>query len=77
MQHPEYKVARRDGTTVREGDELLVDNNLPVTFLGLAEPSWGDDETGEYHPAQLSVRFPWGAAEVVTERRLGVVVNEI
>lgn len=77
MQITGFKVIRHDtGGTVREGDELWADHNIPVAFLGIASEPWGDDETGEWHPAQLSVRYSWGSVEKVKATRLGVSVNE-
>ncbi|MBP5930461.1 hypothetical protein [Streptomyces scabiei] len=74
---PRYTVKRQDGTPVNEGDQLMVDNNLPVTYLGIESPPWGDDEEGVYHPGQVSVRYTWGAVEPVEDARAGVTVDEV
>lgn len=75
---PEYTVKRtEDRTTVEEGDQLMVDNNLPVAFLGIESPPWGDDESGEFFPGQVRVRYSWGAVEAVTDHRAGVAVEEV
>ncbi|MFM9594112.1 hypothetical protein ACKI16_23825 [Streptomyces scabiei] len=75
---PEYTVKRvSDRTTVEEGDELLVDDNLPVTFLGIASPPYGDDESGEWNRGQISVRYSWGAVESVKDTRARVTVDEV
>jgi hypothetical protein len=71
-----YTVTRFDGSHVTEGDQLTVDNNLPVTYLGVAAGPWGDDATGEWEPGQVTVRYSWGAMEAVTDSRAGVTVNE-
>lgn len=75
---PEYTVRRlSDRTTVKEGDQLTVDNNHPVTFLGIESPPWGDDESDEWHPGQIRVRYSWGAVEPVQDTRAGVPVDEV
>jgi hypothetical protein len=74
---PQYTVKRHDNTPVQEGDEVQVDGNLPVTFLGIDSPPYGDDEAGEWFPAQVRVRYSWGAVETVTEHRAGVIVDEV
>lgn len=61
---------------VREGDELKVDNNLPATFVAIDSPSWGDDETGQWYPGQIRVRYSWGAVETVAETRASVTIQE-
>jgi hypothetical protein len=72
-----YKITRNDtGRPVREGDALKVDDNLPVTFVAIESPPWGDDETGEWHPGQVRVRYSWGAVEPVSEARAGVTISE-
>ncbi|MGV2914577.1 hypothetical protein [Streptomyces alfalfae] len=65
-----------DGTTVAKGDQLLVDHNIPVTYLGATAP-WGDDESGEFYPGQVRVRYAWGTEEDVTDIRAGVTVDEV
>lgn len=75
---PKYTVKRmNDRTLVEEGDELLVDHNLPVTYLGMATPPWGDDESGEFHQGTVRVRYSWGAEEDVQDTRAGVTVDEV
>ncbi|QPL14144.1 hypothetical protein QEH48_gp115 [Streptomyces phage TurkishDelight] len=75
---PEYTVKRTsDGMTVEEGDQLLVDHNLPVTYLGIGSPPWGDDEAGKFYPGQVRVRYSWGAEETVEDIRAGVTVDEV
>ncbi|GAB2331738.1 hypothetical protein [Streptomyces variabilis] len=75
---PEYTVRRLDDRTpVEEGDQLMVDHNLPVTFLGIESPPWGDDEAGEFFPGQVRVRYSWGTVEPVQDTRAGVTVDEV
>lgn len=75
---PEYTVKRTsDGTAVKEGDQLMVDHNLPVTYLGIDSPPWGDDEAGKFYPGQVRVRYSWGAEEPVEDIRAGVTVDEV
>jgi hypothetical protein len=75
---PKHTVKRVSGrTVVEEGDELLVDNNLPVTFLGIDSPPYGDDESGEWTRGRISVRYSWGAVESVEDIRARVTVDEV
>ncbi|MFB7496063.1 hypothetical protein ACFC09_15450 [Streptomyces sp. NPDC056161] len=75
---PKYTVKRTsDGTAVEEGDQLMVDHNLPVTYLGVASPPWGDDDSGEFFHGQVRVRYSWGAAADVQDVRAGVTVDEV
>ncbi|MEZ7005044.1 hypothetical protein [Streptomyces sp. AD55] len=74
---PQHTVKRFDGTPVNEGDQLQVDNNLPVTYLGIACPPWGDDATGEWNPGRITVRYSWGAVEEITDNRADVFVDEV
>ncbi len=75
---PEYTVRRLDDRTpVEEGDQLMVDGNLPVTFLGIESPPWGDDDAGEFFHGQVRVRYSWGAVEPVQDTRAGVTVDEV
>ncbi|MET9818302.1 hypothetical protein [Streptomyces sp. NPDC006355] len=66
-----------DGAHLEEGDQLLVDHNLPVTYLGVSSAPWGDDESGEWFPGQVRVRYEWGAVEDVSATRAGVTVDEV
>lgn len=63
-----------DGGTWRDvqpGEALTVDGNLEATFVEVASPPWGDDETGEWFPGMVRVRWGWGAEEEVKETSLG------
>lgn len=71
-----YKVTTSDGREIREGDALLVDGNYHVTFAGIAEPPWGNDETGEYETGRIEIRWSWGATEAIKDTRAAVLVNE-
>lgn len=71
-----YKVTNRDGREIREGDELLVDNNYPTTFLHIDSEPWGDDETGAYETGRITVRWSWGAVETIKDTRAAVTVTE-
>ncbi|MFF8994044.1 hypothetical protein ACF09H_29770 [Streptomyces sp. NPDC014983] len=75
---PQYTVKRTDDRTeVKEGDQLMVDHNLPVTYLLIASPPCGDDDSGEWFPGQVRVRYSWGAVEEVRDTRASVTVDEV
>lgn len=75
---PQYTVKTiEDRATVKEGEQLMVDGNLPVTFLGIESPPWGDDESGEFFPGRVRVRYSWGTVEPVQDTRAGVTVDEV
>jgi hypothetical protein len=75
---PQYTVTRSgDRTPVQEGEEVLVDRNLPATYLGIAAPPWGDDEAGEWFPGKVRVRYSWGETAEVDDDRAGLTVNEV
>jgi hypothetical protein len=72
-----WKATRNsDSQPVKAGDDLMVDNNLPVTFVRIASEPWGDDSTGEYFTGQVTVRYSWGVEEDVKDHRAGVTVCE-
>ncbi|MER0476774.1 hypothetical protein ABR737_00100 [Streptomyces sp. Edi2] len=75
--NPQFRVTTRTGEPIAEGHQLKVDNNLPVTYMGIAVEPWGDDNTGEWHPGEILVRYSWGAIEAVTDARARVTINEI
>lgn len=72
-----WKVTRNaDSRPVEAGDALMVDNNLPVTFVRIASEPWGDDSSGEYFTGMVTVKYSWGAEEDVKDHRAGVSVCE-
>jgi hypothetical protein len=72
-----WKATRNsDRHVVQEGDDLMVDDNLPVKFVRIASEPWGDDSTGEYFTGRVTVRYSWGSEEDVTDHRAGVTVSE-
>ncbi|WP_328427884.1 hypothetical protein [Streptomyces sp. NBC_00443] len=78
MPRTRIKVTRTsDGTAVNVGDELMVDNNLPVTLVRVVSPLQGDDETGDVWPGRVEVRYAWGAVEEIDDTRAGVTVDEV
>ncbi|MFE0765397.1 hypothetical protein [Streptomyces smyrnaeus] len=77
MSSTPYKVTKISGEEVHEGDELLVDHNHHVTFVGVDCPPWEDEETGESMPGRVRVRYAWGSVEEIDESRAGVFVDEV
>lgn len=69
------RAQRIDGSAVLEGDTLTVDGNYPVTFVRAEFPDYGADETGEFYPGQIAVRWSWGAVEAINSDRAGVYVE--
>ncbi|WP_019548597.1 hypothetical protein [Streptomyces sulphureus] len=77
MSTQKHRVTKTSGEEVCEGDELLVDYDHHVTFVGVDCPPWEDEETGESMPGRVRVRYAWGSVEEVDEGRAGVFVDEV
>lgn len=71
-----FKVTRSNGETVKEGDEIMVDNTMPATFLGISAEPWGDDETGEWFHGRIKVRYSWGSVDEIDDVRAYLMVDE-
>lgn len=63
-----------NGSTVKVGDELVVDGNLPVEFIRLVSGPWGDDESGEGGPGDVQVKYSWGETATVNVTRVSCAV---